>query len=109
MVIDPRRADDHESPIDVDRNGTPIVAVRVIPRSGRTALAGTRQGAILVRLASAPVEGAANAALIAFLADRLDLPTHQVHLVAGARSRTKRLAITGVSAAFVSNRLLTAR
>jgi len=104
-MSDPHAVTNHPPPISVDGNGTPILTVRVVPRSGRTGVAGARHGAILVRLAAAPVDGAANAALIAFLADRLGLPKHRVHLVAGERSRNKRLAITGVSAEFVSSRL----
>lgn len=75
-----------------------VLALKVIPRAGRTALAGTRDGALLVRLAAAPVEGAANEALIAFLADRLDVPRHRLSLVSGSHSRSKRVKVTGMSA-----------
>ena len=42
-----------------------ILTVKVIPRAGRTAIAGARDNALLIRLAAAPVDGAANAALLA--------------------------------------------
>ena len=59
-----------EAPRVADERGeTDDADVRVIPRSGRTALAGRRGDAVLVRLAAAPVDGAANDALIRFLAD----------------------------------------
>lgn len=72
--------------------------IRVIPRAHKTGLAGERDGALLVRLAAAPVEGAANAALIDFLADKLDLPRRNIRIVAGERSRQKRVAIAGMTA-----------
>jgi uncharacterized protein YggU (UPF0235/DUF167 family) len=43
------------------------------------------------------VDGAANAALLTFLADALDVPRTSVHLVSGSTSRRKRIAITGKS------------
>ena len=75
------------------------LAVRVIPRAARTQIAGTRHGALLVRLAAPPVEGAANQALIAFLATLLDVPRGCVTLVSGDRSRTKQVAIEGMTPA----------
>ena len=48
-----------------------LIEIRVIPRAGKSAVAGTRGGALLVRLNAPPVEGAANAELIALLAATL--------------------------------------
>jgi uncharacterized protein (TIGR00251 family) len=79
--------------------------VRVIPRAGRTACAGTREGALLVRLAAPPVEGAANDALIAFLAQLLDVPRRDVHILSGQRGRTKRVAVKGITATEAEARL----
>ena len=81
------------------RPGGCALRVRVVPRAGRTALAGERDGALLVRLAAAPVDGEANDALIAFLARRLESPRRAIRLVAGDRSREKRLEIDGVEPA----------
>ena len=82
-----------------------ILALKIIPRAGRTMLAGTRDGALLVRLAAAPVEGAANAALLTFLAERLQLPKSRLEIVAGEKSRAKRVKVKGMSAAAVTARL----
>ena len=71
--------------------------VRVIPRSGRTAVDGRRGDALLVRLAAAPVDGAANDALIRFLADLFDRPRRDLTLVAGGRSRDKQVRINGLT------------
>lgn len=82
-----------------------LLAVRVIPRAGRSGVAGERGGALLVRLNAPPVDGAANVELIALLADVLDLPRRAIAIVAGERNRSKRVRITGVSADGVRDRL----
>ena len=79
--------------------------VRVIPRSGRTALAGRRGEALIVRLAAAPVDGAANDTLIRFLSDLLDRPRRDFSIVAGEKSRDKRIQIAGLSADQLAARL----
>jgi len=89
----------------VDRPGGCSLTVRVVPRARRTEVAGSRGDALLVRLAAPPVEGAANDALVAFLAERLGVTRRAVALVSGARSREKRLHIAGVSAAEAARRL----
>jgi uncharacterized protein len=77
------------------------VAMRVVPRAGRSAFAGLRDGTILVRLAAAPVDGAANEELIALIARTLRVPKRDVIIVAGERARTKRIRVAGMSAAQV--------
>ena len=75
-----------------------MLDVRVIPRAGRSGLAGTRDDALLVRLGAAPVDGAANAELVAVLADEFDVPRRNVAIIAGDRSRQKRVRLVGVTA-----------
>jgi uncharacterized protein len=70
--------------------------IRVIPRAGRSGFAGLRNGALLVKLAAAPVDGAANDELIALIAKRLRVPRRDITIVAGQRSRTKRIRIAGI-------------
>jgi uncharacterized protein (TIGR00251 family) len=70
--------------------------IRVIPRAGRSGFGGRRDGALLVRLAAAPVDGAANDELIALLARTLRIPKRDITIVSGERSRTKRIRIAGV-------------
>ncbi len=74
-----------------------VVQVRVIPRAGRTGLAGTRDGALLVRLGAPPVDGAANAELLELLADTLGLPKRNLSLLSGDRSKLKRVLVTGLA------------
>ena len=85
--------------------GGVILEVRVIPRAAKSGIAGTRDGALLVRLNAPPVEGAANAELIAVLGKALGVPKRSVEIVAGAQARTKRVRVTGVGAADAATRL----
>jgi uncharacterized protein len=73
------------------------IAVRVVPRAGRSGIAGTREGALLVRLNAAPVEGAANAELVEVIATALGVPKQAVSIVAGETSRRKTIHVSGVS------------
>jgi uncharacterized protein len=79
--------------------------VRVIPRASRSAIDGQRGGALLVRLAAAPVEGAANAELVATVAKALDVPRAAVTIASGERGRVKRLVIAGLSPETAARRL----
>jgi len=74
-----------------------LLDVRVIPRAGRSGMAGVRDGALLVKLAAAPVDGAANAELIAVLAEALGLPKRSIEIVNGERSRSKRVRVAGIA------------
>jgi uncharacterized protein len=80
--------------------------VRVQPRASRDGLAGLREGALVVKLTAPPVDGEANAALLAFLAKRLGVPRAAVTLRHGARGRDKTLHIAGLDVATTRDRLL---
>ena len=72
--------------------------IHVIPRAKKNGIAGERDGALLIRLAAPPVGGAANDALVEFLAAALDLPRRNIRIVSGEHSRRKRVAIDGMTA-----------
>lgn len=71
------------------------IAVRVTPRSSRDRLAAGTDEHFAAWLAAAPVEGAANEALIALVARTFGVPKRDVRLTAGETSRLKRLSISG--------------
>lgn len=75
------------------------IAVRVTPRGGRDALTAGTDAHFAARLAAAPVDGAANAALLALVAASFGVPKRAVTLIAGETSRLKRLRIAGDPAA----------
>jgi len=72
------------------------LTIRAIPRSSRPGIAGTREGALLVRLQSPPVEGAANEELIGLLAKVFGAARRSVLIESGEHSKLKRVAIEGV-------------
>ena len=72
--------------------------VRVIPRARKTSLDGVRDDALLMRVAAAPLDGAANDTIIEYFANVLRLPRRAVRVVSGQRARKKRIAIEGLSA-----------
>lgn len=76
--------------------------VRLQPRASRDEVAGVLDGALRVRLHAPPVDGAANDALVAFLAERLSVPRRGVRIVTGATSRMKTIEIEGVTSADVA-------
>jgi uncharacterized protein (TIGR00251 family) len=82
-----------------------LIHIRVIPRARRTEVSGRRGEAILIRLAAPPVDGAANTELVAFLADRLDVPQRTIAIVRGATGRDKAVAIDGLTPGEVARRL----
>lgn len=84
-----------------EKDGVVRFAVRVSPRASREAIAGVHDGALKVALTAPPVEGAANAALIALLAKALGVPKRSVRIVSGESSRQKRVEVEGVDAARV--------
>jgi uncharacterized protein len=67
--------------------------VRVIARASRNAAAGERDGALVVRVTAAPVDGAANAAVTAVVANSLGLARRDVVLERGERSRDKVVSV----------------
>jgi uncharacterized protein (TIGR00251 family) len=81
-------------PADTEKHA--LLEVRVIPRAGRSGIAGVRDGALVVKLAAAPVDGAANAELIAVLAEALGVPRRRVEIVSGERARLKRVRVVGM-------------
>jgi hypothetical protein len=72
--------------------------VRVIPRSRKAGFGGFHDGVLVVRLAAAPVDNAANDALLDFLAGIVGVPRRAIRLLSGGKSRRKRIAIDGVTA-----------
>jgi len=60
---------------------------------------------VVVRLAAAPVDGAANDALIAFIAATIGCPRRAVSIVSGEKSRDKRLQVEGLTAGELQRRL----
>lgn len=89
----------------VERGDDVSFAVYATPRARRSEFAGERDGALWVRLAAPPVDGAANEALARLLAERLNVPRAAIRLVAGATGRQKRVQVSGVTVTEAKTRL----
>ena len=76
-----------------ERAGTLRFDVRVQPRASKDEITGVPQGAPRVRLRAPPVDGAANDALVIFLAGELGLSRREVRIVSGHGSRSKVVEI----------------
>ncbi|GAA0324891.1 DUF167 family protein YggU [Sphingomonas oligophenolica] len=71
------------------------LAVRVTPRASREHFAAGTPDHFVARLTAPPVEGAANAALIALVARTFDVAKRHVTLISGETGRLKRLIVAG--------------
>jgi uncharacterized protein (TIGR00251 family) len=91
--------------IPYTENGDGIIfKVLVVPRASRSEIVGEHNGTLRVRIAAAPVDGAANEDLVRLLARELRLPRSAVEITAGHSARLKTVRVTGLEASAVMNR-----
>jgi hypothetical protein len=79
--------------------------LHIQPRASKTEIVGVHGDALKIRLAAPPVDGAANDALVRFLAERLGVPRTAVMLIAGMSGRRKTVMLEGVGEAQVRQSL----
>ena len=82
-------------------DGSVILTLHIQPGAKKTEITGLHGEALKIRLAAPPVDGKANAALIAFLAKARGVSKSAVELVSGDTCRAKRVRVTGADAARV--------
>ena len=70
--------------------------IRVVPRSGPDRVGGVPDGSLLVHVAAAPVDGAANEAVVRLLASTLGVARSSIRLVGGATGRRKVVTVEGL-------------
>ena len=73
--------------------------MHVVPRARASAVAGRHGDAIKIRIAAPPADGAANAALVQFLAETLGVPRRAITITAGTTGRRKIVAVEGIDRA----------
>jgi uncharacterized protein YggU (UPF0235/DUF167 family) len=81
-----------------ERDGRAHFGVRLIPRASRDAIAGVREGVLHVRVTAAPVNGAANRALMQLLGKSLRVGVSAIRIESGGTSSRKRLSVPRDSA-----------
>ena len=79
----------------IEKHGALFFAARVVPRAAKSEIAGEIDGALKIRLAAPPVDGAANAELVKLLAKTFGVSKSEVEIIGGAASRTKQIRIKG--------------
>jgi uncharacterized protein len=82
-----------------------MVAIVVTPRASRTEVAGVAEERLRIRVAAPPVAGAANGAVVRFLAETLGLPRSAVTVTAGTASRRKTVLARGIAVDAARRRL----
>lgn len=85
--------------------GGSTLTLTVTPRASRNQLELQGDGVLRVRVTAPPVDGAANNALLKFLAGSLDIPRSRLTLAAGEGSRHKRVLVQNVGAEELADRL----
>jgi uncharacterized protein (TIGR00251 family) len=79
----------------VEKDGNLFFTVRVVPRASKSEIVGEIGGALKIRIASSPVDGAANTELIKLLAKKLEVSKSAVEILSGQTSKIKQLKISG--------------
>ncbi len=74
-----------------------IIKVHANPKSSKNQIVGWKDDVLYIKITAPPVEGAANEAIVKFLAKELKLKKNQVSLASGDHSREKRFLIKGIS------------
>lgn len=87
----------------IEKDGGLIFNVRVVPRASKSEIVGEHDGALKIRIASPPVDGAANAELIKILAKKLDVPKSAVEIISGQTSKQKQVRINKLDYKTFSN------
>ncbi|WP_324201574.1 DUF167 family protein [Chthonomonas sp.] len=85
--------------------GYTMLKIRLTPRSDRNGIDRYEEGKLYVRVTAAPVKGEANRALLALLAEALEIPKSHMELVSGTTAREKVVRIQGMEDAELSEKL----
>jgi len=84
-------------PKDKGSPASVTLSVRIQPRASKNEVVRLENGSLKIRLTAPPVDGAANEALVKFLADRFSVAKSRVEIVSGHTSRDKIVRVNGVS------------
>ena len=85
-----------------DDKAAVTLTVRIMPRASRSEIVGRHDGALRIRIAAPPVEGAANRELIKLLAKTFKVPQNAVTIVSGSNSKNKIVRIENPSSATIN-------
>lgn len=80
-----------------EKDGVLTFTVQVVPRASRSEIVGEHDGALRVRLAAPPVDGAANDELVRLLARAFKVSRQAVGITAGITAKLKQVTVAGIS------------
>jgi uncharacterized protein (TIGR00251 family) len=80
-----------------EKDGTVSFKVKVVPRASRSEIVGEHDGALRVRIAAPPVDGAANEELVRMLARAFKVSRRAVEISAGQTSKLKQVAVRDIT------------
>lgn len=81
----------------VEKDGALTFSIRVVPRASRSEVVGIHDGALKIRIASPPVDGAANAEIVRFLAKTFGVSKSDIFIISGETSKNKRIKVENLS------------
>jgi uncharacterized protein (TIGR00251 family) len=81
-----------------EKDGAIIFSVRVAPRASKSEIVGAHDGALKLRIASPPVDGAANAELVKLLSKAFGVSKSEVEIIGGQASKMKQIKISNLTA-----------
>lgn len=82
-----------------EKDGALTFRVLVVPRAARSEIVGEYNGALRVRVAASPINGAANEELVRSIARAFSVPKTAVAIISGHSSKIKRVAVYGATSA----------
>lgn len=80
-----------------EKGGALTFSVRVVPRASRSSIEGEHDGALKVRVAAPPVNGAANEELVRTLARALGVAARDIEIISGHSSKLKQVRVSGIT------------
>lgn len=81
-----------------EKNNALVFTVKVVPRASKSEIVGSLDGALKIRIAAPPVDGAANAELVKLLSKTFGVSKSAIEILSGQTARTKQVKISGVNA-----------
>ena len=91
--------------LSIRKDGTIGMHIYVQPKASKSAFVGLHDGCLKLAISSPPVDNKANKAVISFLADFFQVPTKDIRLCSGEKSRRKLFSIDGITIAELRRRI----
>ena len=82
-----------------------LLLLHIQPKASKSRVVGLFDGSLKLAIQAPPVDGRANEEVLRFLAELLDVPRRQLSLVSGTRGRKKQVAVSGIEAAQLRQKL----